>query len=313
LNDTSLIVLGTLLVITVKFSVLFVLGLLFKLRAANNWMFALSLAQAGEFGFVLLSFSQQNSVLPDALADQLLLVIALSMLLTPILFLLLERLIIPFHRNRGQQPEADEIDARSPVIIAGHGRVGQIVNRILEMSGYQPTVIDVDIEVTEGLSKLGFKTYFGDAGRPELLESAGIAQAKLLVIAIDDKRRALTLAEHVSRDYPHVTIVARAHDRPHTYNLYQAGVRGSIVRETFDSSVRLGWGALEALGHDPELAKEAASIFFDRDRQLVFEAAELHDPNAPRFTNKEMIEKSREMDNETAIMVRAVLQRTKDN
>ena len=308
-NNVGLIVTATLAVIGLKFAVLFVLGRLFKLSGANHWMFALSLAQAGEFGFVLLSFSLQNAVLPQALADQLLLLVALSMLLTPILFILLERLIIPYHSNRTEQRDADEIESISPIIIAGHGRVGQIVNRILEMSGYQPTVIDVDIEVTEGLSKLGFKTYFGDAVRPELLESAGIDDAKLLVIAIDDKQRALQLAEHVSRDYPHVTIVARSHDRPHTYDLYQAGVRGDIVRETFDSSVRLGRGALVALGHDEGLAREAASVFFDRDRQLVFEAAALHDPDAPRFSNKQMIEKAREMDSETAEMIRDVLNR----
>ncbi len=309
-EQLGLILALTVGVIGVKFVVLYALGWFFKLRATNHWLFALSLAQAGEFGFVLLSFSLQNAVLPEPLADQLLLVVAISMLLTPILFIAFEKLVVPRHSQAGSERAADEIDTVSPIIIAGHGRVGQVVNRILEMSGYQSTVIDVDIETTEGLSKLGFKTYFGDAVRPELLEAAGIEEAKLLIIAIDNKQAALHLAAHVSRQYPEVTIAARSFDRPHTYDMYQAGVRGAIVRETFDSSVRLGWGALEALGHTTDKAKEAAQVFFDRDRQMVFETAALHDPEAPRFSNKEMIAKAREMDDETAKMIRSVLMNT---
>lgn len=305
-NQFTLIIGLTLGVIALKFIVLYVLGLCFKIQGANRWLFALALAQAGEFGFVLLSFTVQNGVIPEAIADQLLLVIALSMLLTPLLFICFDRLILPrYSVDKSVEPEA--IDTQSSIIIAGHGRFGQIVNRILESCGYQPVVIDVDIETTEGLSRHGFKTYFGDASRPELLHSAGIEQAQLLIIAIDDKERALTMAAHASMTYPSLTILARSYDRAHTYDLYQAGVRGPIVRETFDSAVRLGKGALEALGHREAIAEEVTKVFFQRDRQLVFEAAEFHDPEAARFTNQQMVDKIRQMSGETKEIIQKIL------
>lgn len=302
------VILGlTLGVIFIKFAILYLLGALFKIRGAARWLFALSLAQAGEFGFVLLSFSVQNGVLPTVLADQLLLVVAISMLLTPLLFILFDRFILPKY-SKSDEIEDEPIDVQSSIIIAGHGRFGQIVNRILEHSGYKPIVIDIDIETIDGITKFGYKTYFGDASRPELLESAGLENAKLLIIAIDDPTRAVEIASYASRNFPNVAILARSFDRPHTYDLYQAGAKGGIVRETFDSAVRLGKYALEALGHEAELAEKVTQLFFERDRQTVFEAAEFYDPEAPRFSNKEMIEKVRQMDGETATQIRSLLE-----
>lgn len=306
--EFGLIIGLTLGVIFIKFAILFLLGALFKLKGAARWLFALSLAQAGEFGFVLLSFSVQNSVLPNTLADQLLLVVAISMLLTPLLFIVFDRFILPKY-SQSSPVESEKIEVQSSIIIAGHGRFGQIVNRILEHAGYKPIVIDIDIETTEGLTKFGYKTYFGDASRPELLQSAGLENAQLLIIAIDDPAKALEIASYASRNFPGVTVLARSFDRPHTYDLYQAGVRGGIVRETFDSAVRLGRYALEALGQNAEVAEKVAHLFFERDRQTVFEAAEYYDPTAPRFSNKEMLAKVREMDSETAAKIRDLLRK----
>ena len=305
-QELLLILSMTLGVMLIKGAVLFVLGKIFGLKGFDQWLFALALAQAGEFGFVLLSFAVQNAVLPVEIADQLLLVVAMSMLLTPALFIVFDKLIVPKYSGEETQTH-DSIEHASPIIIAGHGRFGQMVNRILQNCGYETTVIDLDIETTEGASKFGFKTYFGDATRPELLASAGIEDARLLVVAIDDKERALQLVSYANRVNPDIKIVARAFDRLHTYDLYQAGARNFIVRETFDSAVRAGRGALEALGHSEEQAREIADLFFARDRKSVLELAVLYDPELPRFSNDKMIEKGKEMEEETTAMVQAIL------
>lgn len=305
----------TLGVIVVKMGVLFLLAKVFKLKGSDQWLFALGLAQAGEFGFVLLSFTVQNSVLPQAIADKLLLVIALSMLLTPLLFILFDKFIVPRTAQINQRPD-DDIDELSEhgIIIAGMGRFGQMITRLLMQCGYQPTVIDLDAEAAEAFTKFGFKTYFGDASRPELLASAGIDQTQLLVVAIDDKERALDMVRHVRKLHPNLRIVARGYDRLHTYDLWQAanGEHINIVRETFDSSVRAGKGALEALGISESLAKEVTELFYHRDRRGVLLMSEAHDPDMPKFTNQKMIDISKKHNEETERMIRDVLERKRE-
>ncbi len=168
--------------------VLYLLGLLFKLRGEQRWLLALSLAQGGEFAFVLLAFAVGNSVLPDAIADQLLLCVTISMLLTPLLFIVYERFIAP-HYARGQERPADEVEERHPIILAGRGRVGGVVEHMLNAAGFQATVIDYSSRHLDILRRFGMHAYFGDATRPDLLEAAGIAEAKLLIVTIDGKEK----------------------------------------------------------------------------------------------------------------------------
>ncbi len=294
-------------VILIKALVLYCLGWLFKLKGNDRWLFALALAQAGEFGFVLISFTLQNGILPKPLADQLLLVIALSMMLTPLLFIVFDRLIVPRYTGEITQKD-DVIDENGCIIIAGNGRFGQIVNRLLVASGQKPTVIDLDAEAIEGFAKAGFKTYFGDATRPEILASAGIDNAKLLVVAIDDKDRALDLVAHARKANPELQIVARGYDRAHCYELYKAGAQ-NIVRETFDSAIRASRISLEQLGFTKEKAKDVADLFFHRDRNVVLQLAELYDPNMPRFGNPKMLERGMELEQETTEMVEELLRK----
>ena len=291
-NIVSILAL-TLGLIALKVGILLLLARLFKLEGADKWLFGLSLAQAGEFGFVLLSFTVANQVIPESIADQLLLIVALSMLLTPALFILYERVIEP-RFAASQEREADEIEEPGDIIIAGHGRFGGIINRMLRAAGYTPTVLDYSAAHLDALRAFGFKVFYGDATRPDLLHAASIEKARLLVIAIDGKEPITELVRYVRKTYPDVWIVARAFDRQHVYDLYAAGCR-DIIRETFDSSVRAGRTAYEALGMHPFDAEQLARKFTEDDRHILREMAEVHDPDVLPHLNPAYVERSRRL------------------
>ncbi|MEL7343739.1 MAG: monovalent cation:proton antiporter-2 (CPA2) family protein, partial [Pseudomonadota bacterium] len=221
-----------------KAAVLYGLAMLFRMKGVDKWLFTLSLAQAGEFGFVLLSFSVANNVLPTALSDELLLIVALSMLLTPALFIIFDRVIAPRYIE-DQAGEADHIDEKSGIIIAGMGRVGGLVDRMLSAAGFSTTVIDFSSQQLDNMRTFGAEAFYGDATRPDLLAAAGIAEAKLFVVAIDDQEQINEVVKYVVQNYPDVHVMARARNRHHVYELYAAGCR-DIIRETYDSSIRMG-------------------------------------------------------------------------
>jgi CPA2 family monovalent cation:H+ antiporter-2 len=270
-----------------KLVVLYVLGGIFGVRGQERWLFSLSLAQAGEFGFVLLTYAVGNYVVPQALADLLLLVVAMSMLVTPLLFILYDKAILPrFERERDR--EFDKIEDESEIIVAGRGRVGGIVDRMLETAGYHTTVIDYSSSQIEVAGVFGARVYYGDATRPDLLKSAGIERAKLLVIAIDDKEATNKLVTYVHKSFPKVHIIARAFDRNHVFELWSLGCR-DIIRETYDSSIRIGRSAYEALGLTREQATQMAETFEQMDRRSMVAMANVFDVNIPPWENKEMI------------------------
>jgi CPA2 family monovalent cation:H+ antiporter-2 len=278
--------------IVLKAAVLYVLSRIFGISGADRWLFTLGLAQAGEFGFVLLSFAVASAVLPGAIAEQMLLVVALSMLLTPALFIAYEKLIAP-RFDGAQEREADDIDEDANVIIAGHGRFGGIVNRILLAAGFKTVVLDYQSEQLDILRTFGIKVFFGDVMRPDLLHAAGIEKARMLVIAIDDKESATELVHYVTENYPDVYIVVRATDRHHVYELWSAGAR-DIIRETFDSSLRAGRSALEALGVHPYSAERQVQGYMLNDREQMFALASSFDLNVPAHENQEDVRRTRE-------------------
>lgn len=290
-DNLRTIVALTLGLMVLKAAVLFALATVFKLRGADRWLFSLGLAQAGEFGFVLLSFTVANGVIPTAIADQLLLVVALSMLLTPALFILYDRVVVP-RFVASEEREMDDIDEKSDIIIAGHGRVGGIVARLLRAAGMSPTVIDYSSKQLDMLKKFNLHAYYGDATRPDLLHAAGIAKAKMLVIAIDDKENITELTKYVHHHYTDVHIVARAIDRPHVYDLWLAGCR-DIIRETYDSSLRMARSSVEGLGYSREQAQEMVDAFSDMDRQSMLIGAEHYDPTVPLVDNDSYVESVR--------------------
>lgn len=294
LFDNILTILAlTLGLIALKAAILLLLARLFKLEGSDKWLFALGLAQAGEFGFVLLSFTVANAVIPAAIADQLLLVVALSMLLTPALFILYDRVFAAMGAL-DQEREADEMPDGAKIIIAGAGRIGGLVNRIAEAAGYQPTVIDYSSKRLEILKKFGVKHYYGDATRPDLLHAAGIQEAKVLVIAIDDREKISELTHYVSKNYPHVHIVTRAVDRDHVYDLWAHGSR-DIIRETYDSSLRMGRSLFEALGIDRPIAEEMVDVFNETDRRAMLAVADAHKVGVASHENDEYVERVRSM------------------
>lgn len=281
------VLLWTAFLIVTKIAVLYVLGGMFGIRGQDRWLFALALAQAGEFGFVLLTYAVGNNVVPQAQADQLLLIVAMSMLVTPLLFIVYDKVILrAFQKDR--ERAFDDIDEPTDIILAGRGRVGGIVERMLDMAGHRATVIDYSSAQIERLSKFGIRTYYGDATRPDLLKSAGIERAKLLIIAIDDKDATNRLVEYVSKNYPRVHITARAFDRTHVFELWSLGCR-DIIRETYDSSLRMGRSAFEALGVTREQADDLARVFEEMDRRSMIAMADAFDIDTPPWENEEMI------------------------
>ncbi|MGD9865513.1 MAG: monovalent cation:proton antiporter-2 (CPA2) family protein [Pseudodonghicola sp.] len=258
-----------LLVILAKGVVLFFVGRAFNLRGRNHWLFTLGLSQAGEFAFVLLAFSTQLNVIPQPLSEKLLLVVALTMLITPLLFILYD-ILSKRLTETGPAQEPDEIDEEGPVIIAGIGRFGQIVNRLVRASGFKTIVLDHDMETIQLMRRFGVKGFLGDPTRPELLKAAGLAKARVLVVALDDPDNVVKLVTYARRERPDLHIVARARDRNHVFALYKAGA-DDIVRELFDSSLRAGRYVLENVGLSQYEAAQAEQTFYTHDRYSVRE------------------------------------------
>ncbi len=292
-ENFGVVVSMTMGLILLKATVLFLLGTAFKIRGAQRWLFTLGMAQAGEFGFVLLAFTTTNGILPDGVANLLLLVVALSMLVTPLLFILYDQIVAGLYA-RGQQQDADTIEEENGIIIAGRGRMGGIVDRMLRTAGYSSTVIDFSAKQLDILRKFGVShTYFGDATRPDLLHAAGIDKAKLLIVTIDDQHQITELVSYATRNYPDLHVIARAVDRHHTYELWAHGCR-DIIRETYDSSLRIGRSAFEALGTSREAAEEMKMAFHEMDQNSMIEVADVYDINIPGHENEAYVERVRE-------------------
>lgn len=298
-------------VMLLKGIILYGLGRAFKLRGRDQWLFTLGLAQAGEFGFVLISFSLQQSILPEYLADRLLLVVALTMLITPLAFILYEVLSKRI-TDASDAVEHDKIDDQGTVIIAGIGRFGQIVNRLVQSVGATTVVIDNNLQTIQLMRQFGYKGFFGDPLRPDLLHAAGIEKARVLMVALDDPQAAERLVTYARRIRPDIHIVARARDRTHTYRLYQAGAN-DIVRELFDSSLRAGRYVLENVGLSEFEASEAERLFYHHDRHTVRELAALWDPNIPSAENADYIARAKELEKELEASLLAALEASNDD
>lgn len=283
----------TFILIATKALVLHAVARATGLRARDRTLFTLSLAQAGEFGFVLISYAVSLAILPQPLAQGFLLVIALSMLATPLLFILSDFITRRIAEDRASLPP-DEIAEQQPIIIAGVGRFGQVVNRLLTMSGYKTTVLDHDLEVIQLMRRFGFKGYFGDPTRPEILAAAGLGKARVLVAALDDPESNLRLVRFAREQRPDIVIIARARDRVNVFQLYAARA-DHIVRETFDSSLRAGRYALEQLGLSPYEASELERIFYRMDRAHLRQLAEVWKPGVPLHENPEYVRLSRDL------------------
>lgn len=294
--ETPFIILGlTLGLMLAKGAVLYTLARIFKLHRRDRWLFTLGLAQAGEFGFVLTSFALQTGVLGSEMSELLLLIVAMSMLLTPLFFIIWEQITKRMAESDGAAAHPhDEIDEQAPIIIAGIGRFGQVSNRMLQLAGYATVVLDEDLDTIQLLRKFGFKGYFGDPTRPELLHAAGLDTASTLMATMDDPDAVTSLVSYARKARPDIFIVARAYDRNHVYQLYRAGA-DKIVREVFDSSLRAGRYVLENSGLSEHEASELERAFFKIDRSALRELAELWKPGVPISKNDAYMQRAQEL------------------
>jgi CPA2 family monovalent cation:H+ antiporter-2 len=275
----------------IKFLVLFGIGLFYKKQTDQNFLFSIGLSQAGEFGFVILSFSMQLNIIPNILANQIMAIIALSMLSTPFLLLINERWIDPyFGVKEKESKKADTIDEQHEVIIAGFGHFGSTIGRLLRANGVKATILDHDSERVELLRKMGFKVYYGDATRLELLKAAGAESAKLFIAAIDNPSVNLTVVETIRKHFPNLKVLTRARNRIDAYELIDHGVE-NIYRETLYTAVHLGVDALTQLGHRKYSATRQGQRFIKYDEAAIKElAAKRHDKMAYLATVQEQIE-----------------------
>lgn len=292
----------TLALITVKAAILFLLSVIFRLRGHDRWLFTLGLAQAGEFGFVLISFARQQGIVSLNQGQVALLVISLSMLLTPLLFIAYEQLALRMRRTTPERAP-DTIDEKGRVIIAGIGRFGQVVNRLVRMSGLSTVVLDSDMATIETMRRFGVKGFFGDPSNPALLDSAGLDEASVLVVAVDDRDNATRIVRYARSRRSDLHIVARARDRVHVYELFQAGAN-DIVRETFDSSIRAGRYVLENMGFTEYEAAKLSQTYFKVDRAAMRDLAGLWVPGQPVHLNDAYVARAKQLDRdlETALI-----------
>jgi glutathione-regulated potassium-efflux system ancillary protein KefC len=248
--------------LVVKTVVLWGIGLGIPIPRLERPVFTLLLAQGGEFGFVVLQAAQGKQVIGFDEAGVLTAAITLSMLLTPLLMLAADRWWIPLLAKFNPRTPMSEIaePQDAPVIIAGFGRYGQIIGRLLYANGIHSTVLEHDAEAIEALRKFGFRVFYGDATRLDLLRIAGAARARVLVVAVDGIEASLELVDIARRNFPNLTIIARARNVQHWYQLNERGVQ-FIERETLDAALMSGRSALEAMGYEPHRARTLAMRF----------------------------------------------------
>ncbi|MBT8405785.1 MAG: monovalent cation:proton antiporter-2 (CPA2) family protein [Gemmatimonadetes bacterium] len=277
--DPSGIILLTVGIVAVKGLILGILARGFRMGLDQGLLFAFALPGAGEFGFVLFSFAEQEGVLSSGQTAPLVAAVALSMALTPLLLLLNDRVLRPRLGTRevADEREADPIDEQAPVLIAGFGGFGSTVGRFLKANDVATTVLDVDSDRVEMLRQLGLKVYYGDATRHDLLHVAGAAQARMIVLALDTPEKTLAVVRTVQKHFPHLTIFARAFDWPDAHDLVEAGV-DHVYRAPLDSAARMGRDALRMLGFRAYQAQRSSSILIRHDDEAMRDLSEMrHD------------------------------------
>lgn len=245
--------------IVLKAAVIFLIATLLKLSGSHRWLLALALAQGGEFAFALLSMAMQQRIFDAETTRLLVAVVALSMAVTPLLFVLYEKVIAPrFTAVVAEKRAPDVIDEHAPVIMAGFGRFGNFVGRFMMSQGIKVTVLESDPDHVEMLRTFGFKVFYGDATRLDLLHAAGIAEARLLIITLADRAKVARLVSEVREKFPNVRILARAHDYDQRHEFIQLGLRSEdVVHEQMHSALELGVKALHALGRPVDAMNEA--------------------------------------------------------
>lgn len=270
LRDMPWVIIGGALgLMALKFLTLAIIAHFNGYRWSTSIRLGIALAQGGEFAFVLFTSASQYQILARSIVEPLTLMVILSMMLTPLAFFVLERWGEPIFNQRQVSPKYDQIpDNAHTVIIAGFGRIGQIVGRLLRMHSIEFTAIDKNINQVDFVRKFGNAVYYGDPKNPEILRAAGIAHVRLLVLSMDEVEDCIQVAKSIKRAYPHIKILARARDRQHVYRLREAGVE-HIWRETYLSALGMSYEALVSLGIDSKKAFDGIELFREHDEILL--------------------------------------------
>jgi glutathione-regulated potassium-efflux system ancillary protein KefC len=250
-------VLGFLLI---KAGVLWAMARAMPIPQLERPVFVILLAQGGEFGFVVFQTAAQAGVISAPVSSFLIAAVTISMLLTPLFLFAADRWWLPFLAGGKREIEEIKEPQHEPVIIAGFGRYGQIVGRMLFANGVRPTVLDHDAEQIEAMRRFGWRVYYGDATRLDLMRTAGADKARVIVVAIDDIEQSIDCVRMIRTNFANAAIVARARNVQHYYELYELGVT-LIERETLDSALMSARSALELLGWQPHRARNLALRF----------------------------------------------------
>nr|WP_144917338.1 monovalent cation:proton antiporter-2 (CPA2) family protein [Moraxella osloensis] len=257
------------LLMLIKFVVLTIIARLMGNKNESSIRLGVTLAQGGEFAFVLFSVATAQHLLTREQQNILNLVVTVSMAMTPLAFLLLEKIGNPIFAKAKPSKEYDKIpNHEHAVVIAGFGRVGQIIGRVLRMHNIEFTAIEKSANQVDFVRKFGNQVYYGNPKNPEILRAAGLENAKVFIIAIGDIELSATVADYAVRNYPHLTILARAKNREHYYRLRDTGVK-YIWRETYLSSLDMSRETLEVLGMEPKTARKTVQMFRDYDDALI--------------------------------------------
>jgi monovalent cation:H+ antiporter-2, CPA2 family len=283
-------------VVLVKLLVLYWIGFLFKLKKHENILFSFSLSQVGEFAFVLFAFMNTLKILDQNLVNFMMAITALSMAITPLLLLINEKIILPrLNVVKKEEKEADKVDERNKVIIAGFSHFGSTIGRFLRANGVNATILDNDPDRVDLLRKMGFKVFYGDATRFDLLESAGAEEARIFVSAIDDPATNEVLVETLKKHFPHLKLMMRTRHRYDAYELFELGVK-DVYREHIDTSVRMGVDVLRKLGMRGYSAVRAGQNFLKFDEAaLVKLSHHRHDLNKYIASVREEIDHQEEL------------------
>jgi monovalent cation:proton antiporter-2 (CPA2) family protein len=265
----------TLALMAAKFLAMWGVGMAFRRSRRDAATIAVSLAQGGEFAFVLLGFVAGAQVLAAGDVALATAVVALSMALTPIAFALYEKLVLNRTTGLAEPERLAFADGAPDVIVAGFGRFGQIATRLLTANDFSVVLLDSSIEQIDTIRRFGWRVHYGDATRLDLLRAAGADKAKLLLVAIDDKDKAVELVKAATEYFPNLTIIARAYDRRHAYELVRVG-GDDVVRETFESALVFGKKALLRLGLSDRRAAKAVTVFRDHDMKLFKKLAPVY-------------------------------------
>jgi CPA2 family monovalent cation:H+ antiporter-2 len=292
--EKPVLVLSIVLVLMlVKAIVLFITGRIYKIKTDQNILFSILLSQVGEFAFVLLTFSNQLRILDSYWTEVLMASTAISMSVTPLLLVLNEKVIDPFFGTKEVAPddkEPDEIDEQHPVILAGFGHFGSTIGRFLRANGVRATILDNDSDRVELLRKMGFKVYYGDATRLDLLRAAGAENARLLIAAIDSPETNKELIQTVRKHFPQMEVMARARNRMDAYELIDLDVK-HFYRETLYTSVHMAIDVLRKLGYRHYTATRKGMEFIKYDEAALEKLAKSrHQMKEYILTIREQIE-----------------------